>query len=320
VSPRVSVVMAAYQADATVGAAVESVLWQTYDDRELIVIDDGSTDRTSGIVEAHPDVRLIRQENAGPAAARNRGLREATGELVAFLDADDLLFDQHLAALVRTYDRVGGIVTPNSFWLLPGGIHPDRTRYRGRFPRPEWQRRAILEQNFVSIMSLFPRAIADNVGLFVEDLRHAEDWDFWMRAIFAGHRVSLQPKPLSLYRWGVTGLSAAREEMDRAVADVLRRAEERLPLDHEERAYVRRRLSGPGPRELARLGDEALRLGRYGDAARHYRRAAALDSSERRLVWKARVMSAAPPLAGPIVRARQLRIERQLGIRGEHVR
>jgi hypothetical protein len=312
--------MAAHQAAGTVGAAVESVLWQSYRDRELIVVDDGSTDRTADIVAAHPGLRLIRQENAGVAAARNHGLREATGELVTFLDADDLLFEHHLAALVRTHERTGGIVTPNSFWLLPGGIHPDRKRYRGGFPKPERQRRAILEQNFLSIMSLFHRTVLENVGPFSEDLVRASDWEFWMRAIYGGERVSLQPQPLSLYRWGASGLSAAWDRMDEAVAEVLRRAEEGLPLDPEERAYVRRRLEGPDPKELSRLGDQALRRRRYTEAARHYRRAAALNATERRLVWKARLMSAAPPLAGPIVRARQLRIERQLGIRGQHVR
>jgi cellulose synthase/poly-beta-1,6-N-acetylglucosamine synthase-like glycosyltransferase len=320
VSPRVSVIVAAHEAEGTVGAAVESVLWQSYRDRELIVVDDGSTDRTADIVTAHPGVRLIRQENAGVAAARNHGLRKAAGELVTFLDADDLLFEDHLAVLVRTYERTGGIVTPNSFWLLPGGIHPDRKRYRGGFPKPERQRRAILEQNFVSIMSLWPRRMADEIGPLSEELLRAEDWEFWIRAIYRGYRVALQPRPLSLYRWGATGLSAAWGRMDEAVAAVLRRAEERLPLDPEERAYVRRRLEGPDPKELSRLGDRALRQRRYTEAARHYRRAAALNATERRLVWKARLMSAAPPLAGPIVRARQLRIERHLGIRDEHVR
>jgi glycosyltransferase involved in cell wall biosynthesis len=316
----VSVIMATHQAADTVGAAVESVLWQSYGDRELIVVDDGSTDRTADIVAAHTSVRLLRQENAGVAAARNHGLREATGELITFLDADDLLFEHHLAALVRMHERTGGIVTPNSFWLLPGGIHPDRKRYRGGFPRPDRQRRAILEQNFVSIMSLFHRSVVEEVGPFAEDLVRASDWEFWMRAIYGGQRVSLQPRPLALYRWGATGLSAAWDRMDEAVAAVLRRADERLPLDAEERSYVRRRLEGPDPKELSRLGDRALRLRRYAEAARLYRRAAALNATERRLVWKARVLYAAPPLAGPIVRARQLRIERQLDIRGEHVR
>ena len=110
-----------------------------------------------------------------------------------------------------TFDRNGGgIATSNCYWLFPDGIHPSRTRYKGRFPRPERQRLAILEQNFVSTMSLFPKALVDEIGPFDAELAVAEDWDFWLRAIYAGHRVALQPRPLALYRWGVARASRPR--------------------------------------------------------------------------------------------------------------
>lgn len=320
-SPRVSVVMPAYQAARSIAAAASSVLWQSYRDLELVVVDDGSTDRTAEIAAAlDGPVRVIQQENGGVAAARNRGIEAAQGELVAFCDADDLWLEAHLAALVELYDRQGGIVTSNCYWLFPRGIHPSRTRYKGRFPRPDRQRQAILEQNFVSTMSLFPRALADEVGRFDETLRRAEDWDFWLRAIYAGHRVSLQRRPLALYRWGTTGLSSGWREMDADIEAIFVGLEERVELSEGERAYVRRRLAGPGPRALGRAGDEALRAGRYAEAARAYRAAARLCRAERPLVWKARALSLAPPLAGPLVRRRQLRIEREVGHEEGHLR
>ena len=320
-SARVSVVMPAYQAGRFVGAAVSSVLAQSYRELELVVVDDGSTDATATIVEAHDGpIRLVRQENRGVAAARNRGIEEAQGELIAFCDADDVLFPEHLEALVRLYDERRGIVTANSYWLLPGGIDPRRTRYKGRFPRGDDQRRAILEQNFVSPLSLFERRLVDEVGPFPVERRRAEDWHFWIRAVLAGHRVTLQPKPLALYRWGTESLSAARDSMDADVQAVYRELLERGDLTAPERDYVRRRLTGPSPRELGREGDRALRDGRYGDAARSYRAAAALVPSERMLVWKARVLAPAPRVVGPLVRARQVRIERRLGLSEEHVR
>jgi glycosyltransferase involved in cell wall biosynthesis len=304
--------MPAYQAGWCIGAAVESVLGQSYRDFELVVVDDGSTDETAEIVSAHRGpIKLVRQRNAGVAAARNKGISEASGELIAFCDADDLLFPRHLEALLNVFELHGGIVTANCLYLLPGGIHPSKRRYKGRFPAPEKQRRAILEQNFVSPMSLFPRRLAVEIGGFDNARRRAEDWDFWMRAIFSGYRVTLQPEPFSLYRWGGTGLSSSWEDMDRDVREILEGSEQ-LDLTEEERSYVRLRLSGPEPRQLAREGDAALREGRYGEAARCYRRAAALVPSERMLVWKARALSPAPRLVGPLVRARQLRIERRL--------
>jgi hypothetical protein len=322
-SPRISVVMPAHQAEATVGAAIESVLWQSHRDLELVVVDDGSTDATAGIAEAHRDsrVRLIRQEHAGVSVARNRGLAEATGELFSLCDADDILFERHLEALLEVYDRAEAeIVTANSYWLLPGGISRSKVRYRGRFPAPHEQRRAILEQNFLSVLAVFPRRLVEDIGLFGTTRARAEDWDFWMRAIFAGYRVALQREPLSLYRWGETGLSSDFAAMDHDIELMFDGIEERLDLTADEAAYVRRRRAGPGPRKLGRHGDEALRAGRFREASRLYREAAALCPSERPLVWKARVLRAAPVVTGPLVRARQLRLERRLGLGPERLR
>jgi glycosyltransferase involved in cell wall biosynthesis len=309
---RVSVVIPAFDAEATVGAAISSVLWQTYRDFEVVVVDDGARDATGAIASSFPEpVRAVRQDNAGVAAARNRGIAGAQGELIAFCDADDVLLPQHLEALVAVHDRHGGIATSNCYWLYPGGIDAARTRFKGRFPSPERQRQAILEQNFVSTMSLFPKSLHEEIGPFDADLQVAEDWDFWLRAIFAGHRVALQPKPLALYRRG-SGLSVDERRMDEHGHAVLRKALARDDLTSEERAYVKRRLAGPGPAELGRKGDDALRGGDYREAARRYRDAAALAPSEPALVWKARVMRL-PWLAGPLVRARQVRIEERIG-------
>jgi hypothetical protein len=169
-------------------------------------------------------------------------------------------------------------------------------------------------------MSVFPRRLVDELGAFDEERRFAEDWDFWLRAIYAGHRVALQPRPLALYRWSDTGLSARRDEMDDNIDAVLRSAADRPDLEPAESAYLRRRLAGPGPRRLGRSGDEALRAGRYREAAANYRAAADLCPSEPRLVWKARALRLAPRLLGPLVRARQLKIEGGVGFGEEHVR
>src|SRR5437868_4457401 len=126
----------AFDAETTAGAAISSALWQTYDDLEVVVVDDGSRDATGAIAGSFPEpVRVVRQENAGVAAARNRGVAEARGELIAFCDADDVLLPRHLEALVATYQASqGGLATSNCYWLFPGGIHPSRTRSKGGFP------------------------------------------------------------------------------------------------------------------------------------------------------------------------------------------
>jgi glycosyltransferase involved in cell wall biosynthesis len=95
--PRISVVMPVYDGAATIARALDSVLAQNYPAYEVIVVDDGSRDRTSEIVESYGRrVRHIRQENAGPSVARNRGVEVATGDWVAFLDADDWYYPSRL--------------------------------------------------------------------------------------------------------------------------------------------------------------------------------------------------------------------------------
>ena len=193
-------------------------------------------------------------------------------------------------------------------------------RYRGRFPEAGRQRIAILEQNFVNTMSLFPATLVEEIGPFDANRKRAEDWDFWLRAIYAGYRIVLQRRPLALYRWGAAGLSSAYERMDEDVVAILRATAARDDLNDDERAYLSRRLAGPEPRVLSRQGAEALREGRFGEAASLLRRAAQLVPSERPLVWKARAISLAPPLVGRALRARQLRIEKSVGLGDRHVR
>src|SRR3989338_3475720 len=97
-SPKISVVVPAFNAERYIGAAIQSVLSQSYQDFELIVVDDGSQDDTGRIVHAiHDDrIRYVRKENGGPATARNYALSIATGEYIAYCDADDQYKENHL--------------------------------------------------------------------------------------------------------------------------------------------------------------------------------------------------------------------------------
>lgn len=94
-----SVILPVYNKADTVGAAIESVLAQTVDDYELIVVDDGSTDAVDRVLARYPSIRIIRQENAGVSAARNAGIDRAEGEFLCFLDSDDAWLPHHLATL-----------------------------------------------------------------------------------------------------------------------------------------------------------------------------------------------------------------------------
>ncbi len=133
---RVSVIIPLYNKAPFVARSLDSVLAQTFGDFELIVVDDGSTDGGAGVVESRADarVRLVRQQNAGPGAARNRGIGEARGELLAFLDADDEWEPRYLAEGVSRLDAYGaGVasVTSGYFRVPPGESAEAMWRRRG---------------------------------------------------------------------------------------------------------------------------------------------------------------------------------------------
>src|SRR5215469_16732357 len=136
---RVSVIIPAYNKGRWIGRALDSVVAQTYTDYEVIVVDDGSTNDGPNVVTNYgdPRFRLMRQLNAGPGSARNHGLAEAKGELVAFLDADDEWFPCHLEDSVYFIDNLGPEVTSISSGYVdcPSGVSQ----------QPMWQRRGIKE-------------------------------------------------------------------------------------------------------------------------------------------------------------------------------
>ena len=125
-----SVVIPLYNKAGTIGMAVGSVLRQSYPDFELIVVDDGSTDSGAAAVASVPDgrVRVLSQSNAGPGAARNRGLAEARGEYVAFLDADDEWEPDFLALAVAALERDPGA----GAWVSGYAVGPSRVSRASR--------------------------------------------------------------------------------------------------------------------------------------------------------------------------------------------
>ena len=187
----VSVVIPLYNKAKHVGRALTSTLAQSCSDSEVIVVDDGSTDDGAKVVEMNrdPRVRLIRQKNAGVSAARNRGIAEARGDLVAFLDADDEWapnFLDTIMRLARSYPECGAYATAYDI-VEPGG-----RRWSPRLdgiPEPPWE--GILPNYFRSAMTspvpvcsssvAVPKRVFSSVGLFPIGEPFGEDFDLWAR-------------------------------------------------------------------------------------------------------------------------------------------
>jgi len=217
---RVSVIIPLYDKEPYIQRALDSVAAQTFDDFELIVVDDGSTDGGAGVVEAFTDsrVRLVRQPNAGPGGARNRGIAEARGEILAFLDADDEWLPRYLEEGIAALDAAGPEVAAATcgYFEHPAGASSE-PRWRAR-SLPEGVRRVTPETQpalFVHMLAYMSPcttlARADVVrrwGGFYEGARclYAEDAHLWMKVLL-NEAVTFSLKPLARFHVEASGLS-----------------------------------------------------------------------------------------------------------------
>jgi len=211
-APRVSVIVPCFNAADYVGQALDSALGQTHGNVEIIVVDDGSTDSTPEVLAGYADrVRILRQQNSGSAAARNRGIDAATGELIAFLDADDFWFPDKLQMQVSHLMSCGDCGVVYCGWLA---LSADSD---GRFPQPVrsapnvgedlidpdrsgWLYHLLLQDSVVhTSTAVFRRDVIESVGRFDESLRRGQDLDYWLRAsrVTQIHKLSAV---LSVYR------------------------------------------------------------------------------------------------------------------------
>ena len=189
--PLVSVIIPTYNRVALLREAVDSVLRQGYEPLELIVVDDGSTDATSAALRTVPRVRVVRQQHTGmPGQVRNAGARLARGELLAFLDSDDLWLPHKLTVQVAAAAAAGSAIShTRERWLRDGRTISQR-RQRCRRSGDlfaESLRKCIIGPSTV----LLRRDVFAHAGGFREDLEIAEDYELWLR-LTARHRGRLR--------------------------------------------------------------------------------------------------------------------------------
>jgi glycosyltransferase involved in cell wall biosynthesis len=181
--------MPAYNAEAYIGEAIQSILSQSYMQWELIIVDDGSTDHTVEIVEKYSDprIKLVRQDNSGEAAARNTALRNIQGEFLAFLDADDLYLPHHLQSTVGyllSHDQVDGVYT-DGFYIDQAGnrLQTLSSRRRGPFEGNVFEE-VVYSSNVFGppvCVVLRTKLIHNHKLAFDEDITIGPDWDFFIK-------------------------------------------------------------------------------------------------------------------------------------------
>jgi GT2 family glycosyltransferase len=265
-SPTFTAVICAFNAASTLRDAIRSVLAQTRDDLELIVVDDGSTDATPTVArsfESDPRMILVQQENRGLAAARNTGLARARGRYVGFNDADDLWMPTYLEELGRAMeaDPAAAIAT-GDLWMLDESTR--RMHRRTAFDiYPSAPARIAGEElvgklvagNFLPGCSMVrPEAIA-KAGGFDASRSAVEDWDMWIRVAALGYAAIRIRRPLVIWRDRSGSMSKDRLLMTRNRREVLLNVIERYDVPKAARIAAHQRLPVI-ERDIRALGGE----------------------------------------------------------------
>ncbi|MEA1947109.1 MAG: glycosyltransferase [Thermodesulfobacteriota bacterium] len=214
-NPLISVIIPTYNRGWIIKEAIDSVLAQDFKDFELIAVDDGSTDHTFSILKSYSDnIIVIRQDNHGVSAARNRGIAEASGRFIAFLDSDDLWMPRKLKRQVDFFNSNPDacICQTEEIWIR----NNMRVNPKKRHKKP----RGIIFEPSLALCLVSPsavmirRSLFKKVGGFDETLPACEDYDLWLR-ISCRYPVYLIDTPLIIKRGGHNDQLSASPGLDK---------------------------------------------------------------------------------------------------------
>jgi glycosyltransferase involved in cell wall biosynthesis len=234
--PLISCIIPVFNGERYLAEALDSILAQTYRPIEIIVVDDGSTDGTRELVASYGDqVRYLWQPNSGPATARNQGLSAASGEFVAFLDADDLWHPEKLERQLARFDARPDldvcVAHVQNFWILE--LREEEAQFRDhRVSRPL--------PGYVTETLLARHTFFEAVGRFNTELNHGDSTDWFLRAAERGAAIELLPDVLSYRRLHQANRSRllasnSRDEYVKIVKAVLdrRRLQKKTKLSYD---------------------------------------------------------------------------------------
>lgn len=252
--PLISVIIPTYNRALYLADAIGSVFRQSFTDYEIVVVDDGSTDDSKKIIAPYLDrLRYVYQENMGEAAARNRGIREARGKWVAFLDSDDMWEPRALETLVQAsgiYPKAG-LIAMRGRMIRTNGTRTERIIGK-KSAGPFYSTASLLWGDGGGVlMPMIRKSIFEKTGVFDETIASATDCDMWLRISFHTQMVCVH-EPLLLCRLHEDNLSGNKALNARMWLRIL----EKLRDDHPEFLQTNRCAYRRA------CGKESLRLGR----------------------------------------------------------
>ncbi len=271
-TPRVSVIIPSYKTAQLIARCLDTVMAQTFQDFEAIVVNDGSPDtpELEKVLQPYMDrIVYIKQENKRCAGARNTAIQHARGEFLAFLDSDDTWYPEHLASQMQQFadDPALDLVYCDS--LLVGD--PEReSRFMERCPSngPATFETLILERCQIPISTVVVRKQAIvKAGGFDEKLQRCDDYDMWVRAAFHGAKIGyIRKLTVHMYIGRPGSMSQEKSKMVEAYWGILERFKSILPLNAAQREVVEKRAAAIRARYLLEEGKRQLRQREFGKA------------------------------------------------------
>jgi len=235
----VSVIIPVYNGASFLNGAIVNVLSQNYQPLEIIVVDDGSTDDTAQVAASYPKgVRYVHQPNTGPSAARNRGIKLAQGNMIAFLDVDDLWSDRKLN-LQTAYMQANPTVE-----IVQGLIQTMQLSGPGSSNKPQFEVTSV-PYHYINIGSaLYRKTVFEKVGLFDEALTDNEDTDWFIRAWEKGISKAVLNEVTLFYRKHTSNLTHGQNPVNYGLTKLIKKHLDRGRSDPVFRSKLSARYSG----------------------------------------------------------------------------
>ena len=223
--------MPAFNAAQHIRQSIQSVLEQTFDDWDLIVVDDGSTDETATVAGSFSDprIRCIRRENGGQAAARNTGITNTQGEFIAFLDADDLWLPEKLDRQIEVARRTRADVVYCDGYMFFDSGNDERSDFFAVVPGLQdgsTMMPLLYQYNRIATLSaMVKRNVIESVGLFDESrlFQNCEDYELWLRLARAGRTFYGMSDKLMRYRRHESSTTHRDSKMLRPMIEVVKK-------------------------------------------------------------------------------------------------